>query len=273
MRGLMKKNFRENFGLTDPYHSLCREERNLCALLYHLLLSNPDNLRRFLMVVGCKPQTLENAEIYVEYAHLRDIWYALGESDQPLEKRNQIRRAFIVEELGLDRDLYVNRLSVQDFNRVFVARPSPSSTHIESPSNWSIKKLNSSFPKDGTESETFLEATRFKWCFNAKPDIVIFLSPDEAVSIEAKLESAEGKYPSGRSERQIFKSRNLETVSQTDIQEQIFKLLGIHAKHVILARNSDGEKTFAWSNVLRALDANQEPNFITKQLRDFLSRC
>ena len=118
-----------------------------------------------------------------------------------------------------------------------------------------------------------LKAARFKWCFNVKPDIVIFLSESEAISIEAKFESSEGKYPSGGAEWNIFQRRGLPKVPQTAIQEQVFKLLGINAVHVMLAKKGDGDDQFAWSEILRGLDVDQEPEFVKEQIQSFLERC
>lgn len=267
----MRKSIREHFDLTNPYHSVCREERNLCAVLYHLLLSNPENLPRFLKAIGRDPAKLKDAEIYVEYAHLRDIWYAFGKRTQR-EEKNRIRREFILDALDLQSRDDLRSCDVQEFNKLFVGRKSPSSEEIESPSNWSIRQIDKGFPDGSNESDLFLQATRFKWCFNVKPDIVIFLSQNEAISIEAKLESSEGKYPSGGDEWKRFQRRGLHKVPQTAIQKQVFELLGINAHHVILAKKSRSEDQFAWEEVFRGLDLGQEPEFLREQLDSFLGR-
>lgn len=268
----MQKSIRAYLQQTGPYHVICREERNLCAVLYHLLLSNPENLPRFLKAIGRAPVKLENPEIYVEYAQLRDIWYAFGGSKPSPEEKNQTRREFILDALDLQSSGDLRNLSVEEFNRFFVAREPPSSDKIESPSNWSIMQLDKSFPKDSRESGRFIEAVRFKWCFNVKPDIVIFPSPNNAISIEAKLESTESKYPSGQAESKIFKERSIPKVPQTEIQKQAFDLLGIDAHHVILAKTGGRKDQFAWKEVLCELDAGQEPEFIKKQIESFKNR-
>ena len=130
----MRKSIREYFELMGPYHSLCREERNLCAMLYHLLLSNSENLPRFLKSINRQPEKADNAEIYVEYAHLRDIWFAFGadnsrsleEKKEKKKEQNQIRREFILDALDLPSREDLRSLSVQEFNGLFVARKSPS---------------------------------------------------------------------------------------------------------------------------------------------------
>lgn len=271
----MAKSIREHFELTSAYHSLCREERNLCALLYYLLLSNPENLARFLKAIGHEAAKLENAEIYVEYAHLRDIWYALGKCNRTLkEKKNEIRRDFILKHLGLQHRKQLTDSTVQEFNAFFVARKTPSSSKvIESPSNWSIKQIHNSFPVGTGESDKFIRAAHFKWSFNVKPDIVIFLSPEKAISIEAKLEGGESMYPSSKVEKSIFTERKIGRASQTEIQELVFKILGINANHVVLAKKGGNENKFAWEAVLRQLDVEQEPAFVRKQFDSFLERC
>ena len=268
----MKKSIRKYFELAGPYHSLCREERNLCAVLYHLLAGNPENLSRFLKTIGHEPAKLDTAEIYVEYAHLRDIWNAFGKG-KPSGVENETRREFILDALDLQSREDLRNSSVQEFNKFFVARTSPSSKVIESPSNWSIKQLDESFPDDSVGSKGFLRAARFKWCFNVKPDIVIFLSQDEAVSIEAKFESSESKYPSGGEEWKIFQKRGLPKDSQTEIQEKVFELLGIDATHVLLVKKGGDDNQFTWTEVLRALNVDQESRFIQEQIESFLKKC
>ena len=54
----MKRSMRDHFGISDPYHQICREERNLCALLYHLLLSSRENLIRLLELVDVPTKEL-----------------------------------------------------------------------------------------------------------------------------------------------------------------------------------------------------------------------
>ena len=268
----MKKSIRKYFELAGPYHSLCREERNLCAVLYHLLVGNTENLSLFLKTIGHEAAKLDTVEIYVEYAHLRDIWNAFGKG-KPSEVANETRRNFILDALDLQSRKDLRNASVKEFNEFFVARKSPSSKVIESPSNWSIKQLHESFPDDSGGSKELHRAACFKWCFNVKPDIVIFLSQDEAVSIEAKLESSESKYPSGGDEWTIFEERGLTKVPQTVIQKQVFKLLGIDATHVLLAKNGGGDGQFSWAEVLRALNLDKESEFIQDQIESFLKRC
>ena len=44
------KNLRDHLNFNKGYETICREERNLAAILYHLLL-DPKNLTRFLILV------------------------------------------------------------------------------------------------------------------------------------------------------------------------------------------------------------------------------
>ena len=59
-------NMRELVGITDGYWYFCREERNLAAILYHLLLCR-DNLQRFCDAVGYRSRLADPA-VYFEYA-------------------------------------------------------------------------------------------------------------------------------------------------------------------------------------------------------------
>jgi hypothetical protein len=48
-----KASARSLLGWNEGYHAICREERNVAAIFYHLLLQGT-NLRRFLGHVKCK---------------------------------------------------------------------------------------------------------------------------------------------------------------------------------------------------------------------------
>jgi hypothetical protein len=54
-----------------PFSMMNREERHLCAILYHLL-AFPDNLRAFQAMLGL--QARDDAEVFVEAAFVRDYF-------------------------------------------------------------------------------------------------------------------------------------------------------------------------------------------------------
>ena len=83
------------------------------------------------------------------------------------------------------------------------------------------------FKSNFSDNDEFLKVYKFKWCFNAKPDIVIHSSNDHAICNEAKNISGEGIYPSKQSEKEEFNKRKLKYVRQTEIQKMIMELPGI----------------------------------------------
>ncbi|MGH7293735.1 MAG: hypothetical protein ACRELB_02325, partial [Polyangiaceae bacterium] len=80
-------NARALLGWTHGYHTICREERNVVAMLYHLLMDGP-NLGRFLDLAGCRlPIVPEEMGVYFEYAFLRDLWNARVRDDAQVGRR------------------------------------------------------------------------------------------------------------------------------------------------------------------------------------------
>lgn len=96
---------------------------------------------------------------------------------------------------------------------------------------------------------------RLKFCFNAKPDLVIHLPNDTAICIEAKLESGLG---------------HNDDYYQLETQEDIMNLLGFNAKHILIQKNKKKEngdsniKTITWSAIFNELEESiqKAPKFI-----------
>jgi len=257
-------NIRNYLDFKNGYYLINREERNLAAIFYTLLLQK-DNLKRFLDTISCPfPINNEEMAIYFEYAFLRDLWYNIDKTDLDLNKKNSIKRNTIIDFLKPTNSSELSRLSILEFNKYFGAVPRPSSTDIQSPGNWSIRFYN----KNIADDDEFLKICRFKWCFNAKPDIVIHTTNNTAVCIEAKFESAEGKYPSNDIEKGIFKERNKELVGQLEIQKMIMNdLLGLQTKFIFLVQKrtpSDTHDTYTWKDIFLKLDKSDCPRFVTE---------
>ena len=60
----MANNIRHLLDWTDGYHRISREERNVAAIFYHVLLLG-ENLQRFLDMIGCKPRWAPQNRPYV----------------------------------------------------------------------------------------------------------------------------------------------------------------------------------------------------------------
>ena len=261
--GLM--NIRDQLNYRNGYNKINREERNIAAILYHLLLTG-DNLRRFLDLIGCTyPVVADEWAIYFEYAFLRDLWNNITQG-------NEFKRRLILDLLQPINRAELEHLSIQDFNAFFKtgfnrSKSRASVDTIESPSNWSVEACSSNI----ADNEELRKVCEFKWCFNVKPDIVIHTSHNTAVCIEAKMESTEGKYPVG-TERKILKERGIEPIGQLFIQEKLMKeLLGIQTELRVIAKNTDNgnnRKVFTWRQVFNSLDTSSCPNFIIEWLRN-----
>lgn len=243
-----------------PYFKINREERNLAAIFYHVLLVN-NNLAKFLVKIGVDfPISPEEMAIYFEYAHLRDIWYSFDKED------NKLKRNTILQLLGPSNKDFLETCSILKFNSFFGAVPVPSADSIQSPGNWSIDR----FKNNLTGNNEFLKVCKFKWCFNAKPDIVIHTSNEQAICIEAKYESGEGSYPSKASEKDEFYRRGLNFVGQTEIQKMIMELLGVECKFIFLIQKGSESPTHSallWKDAFAELDLTGCPEFILEWIK------
>ena len=133
--------------------------------------------RFWVQIEGCKfPVVADQVSIYFEYAYLRDLWYERV-------KDNQVARDLILELLDPPNRDELSGMSVLDFNTYFGAVPRASSEYIQSPGNWRIQRYRETI----TDDSFFWKTCRFKWGFNAKPDIVIHTSNDTAVCVEAEV--------------------------------------------------------------------------------------
>lgn len=249
---------RSLLGWTDGYHAICREERNVAAIFYHLLLQGT-NLRRFLDRVGSKlPMRADETAIYFEYAYLRDLWNARV-------RDVETARALILDLLAPPNADELRGMSVVELNEFFGAVPVASREYIQMPGKWSIER----FAPHILDDDAFLRTCRFKWAFNAKPDIVIHTTHDAALCVEAKVESGEGQYPTKPSEIAEFNRRGIPLQGQTDLQTYILReLLGIDAEFVFLvakaSARSETHRTITWAEAFGALDTSGCPPFIER---------
>jgi hypothetical protein len=177
------QNLRDLAG-NPAYFEINREERNVAALLYHLLLSKK-NLSVFLDDLGYKNEALEKVELYYEFAYVRDLW-------KKLPNDNDKKRDFIVDSLVVnDVEHLIPKTGVKEFNTFFGATRAESEKHIVSPANWSILGMSDMLK----ENQSLFEAVcMLKWGFNVKPDLVVVLPNNRAICIEAKWDSTEGTY-------------------------------------------------------------------------------
>ncbi|MDO8737224.1 MAG: hypothetical protein Q7K29_09130 [Thermoleophilia bacterium] len=257
----MSQNIRKALGQEQPYYDICREERNICAVFYHLLLQD-GNIDRFLQAVGTTLVSDSRAEVYVEYSYLRDVWKAASDEEQ--------KRHFLLDVLAYPANNELRDASFETFNSYFGATPKASLNFIQSPATWSMGRYDQNVEDD----KTFMAISNLKWSFNAKPDIVIALPDDKAICIEAKFKSSEGRYPSLGNERTIFKRRGLSLVNQTETQKMIFDLLGIEAQFFYLVekpRKNAEAHVLSWRQVFAAMDMNGVSPFVREWVSQFAS--
>lgn len=227
------------------YVDHCREERQFAALLYHELLC-VDQLRTFLGLIGVQdlPSNLDDVAVFFEFTPLRDRWAAYGEEHRKdRTDRNARYRATIESLLQAPSGLLAQFEEVREFNAFFMdasddanrRRSRVSADKIQMPSRWNDRCVNKwqQFYRDYCAKEPSTEcgdpekcaeafANRIvclKRAFNAKPDLVIQLSPRRAVCVEIKVESEEANY-SAKTGGEPF------TVKQTALQRTILALAG-----------------------------------------------
>ena len=74
-------NIREYLNWNSSYSAINREERNLAAILYHVLLLE-DSLGRFLALIECPFDVVESEMgVFLEYAYVRDLWSQIEDND------------------------------------------------------------------------------------------------------------------------------------------------------------------------------------------------
>jgi len=256
-------NIRSYLNWAKGYYEINREERNLAAIFYHVLLLD-DNLNSFLKTVSCDfLMKSEEVGIYFEYSYLRDLWFNIKGENKDRVKRDIIYR--FLKPSNIDE---LEQMSTYKFNSYFGAVPSASLEYIQSPGNWSIEK----YRKNIKDNDEFLKVCKFKWAFNAKPDIVIHASHDNAICIECKLESGESTYPTKPFEIKEFQARNLNFVTQTSLQKYIMEdLLGIQTQFVFLVQKAESKSEthtiLLWKDAFSNLNTNSCPFFIKEWIR------
>lgn len=260
-------NIRELIPESRAYFKINREERYFAALLYSVLLQRGENLSRFLDHLRSKlrdnnglPTTdPDSCELYFEYTYLRDLWCTINNN-------NELKRNIVLKSLTLSNSSQLQEMRPADFNTFFGAgRIKASLGEIMSPATWAITKFSTNI----TNNDEFLRTCKFKWCFNAKPDLVIQIHPDHAICIEAKFESSEGTYPSSFKDKEIFTERRLQHVSQISLQQYMFKeLLGMKVTHFFLTkRDSTQPNSITWNEIFATLSLENLHPFVYKALQ------
>lgn len=243
----------------QPFYQFLREERQFSFLLAFFLMQKGEGLSCFLDLIRQRvgeerlphinSAQLDDAEVYVEYAYLRDKWDSLLERDQvtntfsPAARKaaNERKKAFIIDLLRrvglaeLADELKFDNAA--DFNAHFmgVAAGSAIKRDIASPALWSVASLANQF---GETSAVFHKLCRLKWSFHIKPDLVVMVPGLATICVEAKLESSEGSYPTGKETKDYDRICVVEgRVKQFALQQFMFEtLLGQECLPVVVQR-------------------------------------
>ena len=260
---------------TSGYYEYAREERQFCALVAHLLMQKGPNLASFLKLCDARagdlavsePGAIREAEVYLEFSLLRDNWDRLG-------KENAAKRALIFDLMarvtGLERfrdETFPDILS--DFNERFMgAAGLRIKSDVVSPGRWSVLALAEHF---GSRPEEFRTLCMFKWSFNIKPDLVVLVPGRPLLSIEAKLESGEGRYPTRRAEVEAFDrlfGAGKGHVGQVELQQFMFReLLNAPCQSLMLVRDTKSEADLTWQEVFAGLDVGSSIDFVGRLIR------
>jgi hypothetical protein len=162
--------------LTDEvaFYTFAREERQLIAVLAHLLMIEGENLHRFVDLVAPRasaavetpsPGQLSLAQVYVEFAFLRDWWNKL------LKDTAESRRGVLLDlihRLPYGRDIPASIFpeDPEALNRRFISsstRRRISQDQIQQPSHWSVKALDVVAREAGLGAEAFRNLCMLKW--------------------------------------------------------------------------------------------------------------
>ncbi len=288
LRSLLPLEPRDSSDALPTYADYCREERNFAAILYAQLL-RPEALLAFLSrIEGIGTvEHPEQAEVFFEYAHARDLWHRFGkqfDGTGPAGKAQReagFRRA-ILALIDAPPGLQEITRTVPEFNHFFMGRGSK--REIQMPNQWDQRRfgswvdiaLDKGWYAQRDEALRFAERIcRLKWAFNAKADIVIHLPDRRAVCVEVKVASGESKYSAKHGDDEAAAAFSM---TQTELQRYVLEsLLGYRTHFVFLTpgggtgavdagaapvvqavAESDGGKlrTLGWAEVLQDLHAD-----------------
>lgn len=172
----------------NPYNKVNREERHFGFLFGSALIHNTEFaskiFEKYNSILSCDV-TKSSFDIYFEVAALRDYWCDLGRSDEySITTHNKRRNILnlILQNKGYDPNII-------DQSKVFWTNGNIGKGKLWCPSEWNIKEIMNI-------EKTVNDLISIRWCFNAKPDILI-VSNSSALFIEVKVESGGGKLNSG----------------------------------------------------------------------------
>jgi hypothetical protein len=222
--------------LNQRYIEVNREERHFCALFAHALLSSGlarNSLSELVLSRSNIQLDPNNMEVYIEVAALRDYWKTLDDSKTYSANTHEKRRQFL-NKIIENTPLHPNVIDKYQF--FWTKGIDGKNTKLWNPGHWSEKAIKADMVSI-IEQKKFLN---IKWAFNAKPDMMI-ASSNQAILIEAKLESPESKY--GQSDGDQEEIQKLVGYLLTKIVPA-FREIQFH--NMLLAKENPNPKKTKW---------------------------
>ncbi|HZO25336.1 MAG TPA: hypothetical protein VFH48_05010 [Chloroflexota bacterium] len=290
--------------VNEPYFQFDREERQFCAMLAHLLMQRGCNLRAFLRLIRerqeergllrlavLSDEAVDRAQVYVEFAILRDRWSQFdADRTLALSARNDQKRAFIqklfrrVSALERFAEIPLPADVPAAFNAQFMGNAGRRvASDVASPALWRVDALRTWAERvaDGADAaDVFRGLCILGWAFRIKPDLVVWLPGPTWLCIEAKLLSPEGQYPTGTKEKALFDEicePGRRRVRQIELQKFLFDtVLGQEAVQVFIGRGAriprdpasgPSPTAITWREVFNALDLGASQPFVASFIK------
>jgi len=254
----------ESRGLWE-FGELNREERHLAALLFALLLDDPEGMGRLLGDIGLPELGAQPcpARVYFELACLRDRWVMLRDNHERLGLLATQLRGLSHPQLpafGASDERFLasatadGSVEVLGFNRLFSTRPSRNL--IESPARWSASTIEGSL--DEIPIGVAVRALLLSWSYRIKPDIVLALNDGSAVALEAKYMSTEDAYIGQVGDTHI-------RFSQTELQklmlEQLAGVTRAYSRRVVSDSKHSLPEDIGWTSAFRCFEGSRSERF------------
>ncbi|MBF5096589.1 hypothetical protein F1643_21610 [Azospirillum sp. INR13] len=233
------------------------------ATLYYLLHQG-DNLRLFLDHFGINwPINWAETAIYPEYAFLRDHWMSLARQEGKSKTQpTALGRSFLISaftRLSMSSSVieWAQSLSISHFNLHFAGRGSPGGYIY--PGDWRVECYGPSIRDAGGQDSDIRSVYLLKASFHARPDLVIHLSPEHAIAVEAKLESPEARHPRDKFDRQVLRE-HCPIIQDGFLQTKLYEwlldaVMGYsHSRAFIVRAKGEGANTRTWNSVMSTLD-------------------
>jgi hypothetical protein len=311
----MTASLQQALQLTDAdLVTLNQEERNASAVLYFLLMDPRYRHRLFagLFPEAWKPFDVTQVQVFYAYALPQDLWQAHAQRQPDPEARNRERLQAIFDLLALPslqlpafaadspEDVLNGRLQfggytgIAAFNAYF-GIGSPSEEEVQYPGRWSLlgsrqRGFLYRFPEGAWQELTpaqraahpFFQLCCFKWAFGVRPELLLQVTPERAMVLEARRPAEEATYPASNEELHTIAQRLLADRNRTDevprqrrLAAQRFmleRLLGMEAAFYYLTAQPEAVPEGAYNVTWQALFREQSLNALPRPLQPWVAK-